>query len=85
MTPAVYDGTWMQLRRTIPFGLLLAAIPLVAAQAPDQLPDVDRFGPQVGEAVPDFELVDQTGRARTLASILGPNGALLVFSRSAVW
>ena len=66
-------------------GLVLAAAVLVVAQAPDQLPDVDRFGPQVGEAVPDFELVDQTGRVRTLGSILGPNGALLVFSRSAVW
>ena len=75
----------METRRFLPIGLVLAAAVLVAAQAPDQLPDVDRFGPQVGGTVPDFELVDQAGGTRTLASILGPNGALLVFSRSAVW
>ena len=75
----------MELRRILSCGLVLAASALLVAQAPDQLPDVDRFGPQVGETVPDFELVDQAGGTRTLASILGPNGALLVFSRSAVW
>ena len=75
----------MKPRRILSFGLVLAASALLVAQAPDQLPDVDRFGTQVGETVPDFELVDQAGRARSLASILGPNGAMLVFSRSAVW
>ena len=75
----------MELRRILSFGLVLAASALLVAQAPDRLPDVDRFGPQVGETVPDFELVDQAGRTRSLASILGPNGAMLVFSRSAVW
>ena len=77
------------MRNIFPFLLLLLLLPAAAAaaaaQVADQLPDVDRFGPQVGEAAPAFELVDQTGRARTLESILGPNGALLVFSRSAVW
>ena len=75
----------MQVRLILAIVLMLAAGALPAAQAPDELPDVDRFGPQVGETVPDFELVDQSGRSRTLDSILGPNGALLVFSRSAVW
>lgn len=54
-----------------------------AGQPP--LPDVDQFGPQVGETVPDFSLVDQTGRTRDLSSIMGSNGAMLVFSRSAAW
>ena len=42
-------------------------------------------GPKVGEAVPDFRLTDQNGAERTLRSILGPKGALLVFYRSADW
>ena len=73
------------MRNILPFLLLPAAAVAVFAQVADQLPDVDRVGPQVGEAAPTFELVDQTGRDRSLESILGPNGALLVFSRSAVW
>ena len=55
------------------------------ATAQDPLPEVDRFGPQVGETVPDFSLVDQLGDARTLSSLMGPNGLMLVFSRSADW
>jgi hypothetical protein len=42
-------------------------------------------GPNPGERVPDFRLVDQNGNQRTLRSILGPKGALLVFFRSADW
>ena len=47
--------------------------------------DVSKLGPQVGERVPDFSLPDQNGRTRTLQSIIGPKGALLVFIRSADW
>jgi hypothetical protein len=47
--------------------------------------DVASLGPQVGERVPAFSLPDQDGRVRTLESILGPNGALLLFHRSANW
>ena len=53
------------------------------AQAP--LPEVERFGPQIGERVPDFSLVDQFGEMRDLESLMGPNGLMLVFSRSADW
>ena len=42
-------------------------------------------GPDAGQAVPDFQLRDQHGAARSLHSILGPKGALLVFYRSADW
>ena len=49
------------------------------------LPDVDQFGPQVGDVVPAFSLPDQSGQAQTLESIMGPNGAMLVFNRSADW
>ena len=47
--------------------------------------DVSKLGPQVGQPVSDFSLPDQTGRLRTLESIMGPRGALLVFLRSADW
>ena len=47
--------------------------------------DVASLGPQVGERVPDFSLPDQHGRERTLESILGPNGAMVLFHRSADW
>jgi peroxiredoxin len=47
--------------------------------------DVSTRGPQVGEQVPDFALSDQSGRLRTLQSIVGPRGAMLVFVRSADW
>lgn len=72
------------LSRLLSLAFAIGCGVLLAAQSPP-LPEVDRFGPQVGEAVPDFALVDQAGRARDLASVLGPNGGLLVFARSAVW
>jgi hypothetical protein len=42
-------------------------------------------GPSIGEKVPDFALPDQYGRTRTLNELMGPEGLLLVFSRSADW
>jgi hypothetical protein len=47
--------------------------------------DVDRIGPQVGEQVPDFTGRDQQGRTQTLQSLMGREGLMLVFSRSADW
>ena len=47
--------------------------------------DLSKLGPQVGERVPDFNLKDQGGKSRTLQSIMGPKGAMLVFYRSADW
>ena len=47
--------------------------------------DVSALGPQVGEQVPDFSLPDQNGEIRTRESIMGPQGAMLVFVRSANW
>lgn len=49
------------------------------------LPDVQKLGPQVGARVPDFTLLDQKGQSRTLASLMGPKGLMLVFYRSADW
>ena len=53
--------------------------------APPVVPDVQRLGPQVGVRVPDFTLTDQQGRPRTLASLFGRSGLMLVFFRSADW
>ena len=44
-----------------------------------------RTGPEVGETVPDFTLSDQNGKSWALHDLMGPNGLLLVFSRSADW
>ena len=64
--------------------LALGTASAATAQAPP-LPDVDGVGPQVGEVVPAFSLPDQTGAARDIDSLMGPNGLMLVFSRSADW
>jgi hypothetical protein len=47
--------------------------------------NVSRLGPQVGATVPDFNLSDQHGKQWTLQSVMGPNGAMIVFFRSADW
>jgi cytochrome oxidase Cu insertion factor (SCO1/SenC/PrrC family) len=70
---------------------LLALSPVfgVAASQPPNPPaaavDVDTVGPQVGDALPDFSLRDQGGQERSLKSLLGPKGAVVVFYRSADW
>ena len=46
---------------------------------------VSELGPQVGEIVPDFRLADQNGKTWTRDAIMGPEGAMLVFIRSAGW
>jgi len=58
--------------------LLLAAGVICAAQT--QAP-----GPAVGARVPAFQLMDQNGQVRSLASLYGPKGLMLVFFRSADW
>ena len=44
-----------------------------------------RTGPAIGDKVPPFTLTDQHGKTRTLNDLMGANGLLLVFSRSADW
>jgi cytochrome oxidase Cu insertion factor (SCO1/SenC/PrrC family) len=44
-----------------------------------------RTGPEIGEKAPDFSLPDQHGKSWTLPDLMGPQGLLLVFSRSADW
>lgn len=42
-------------------------------------------GPEVGESVPAFEAVDQSGNTRDFGSLTGEQGLLLLFFRSADW
>ena len=73
------------------FAVSCLACGLVASAAPPQPstptmpPDVQKLGPQVGTRVPDFSLPDQHGQTRTLQSLMGPKGLMLVFYRSADW
>ncbi len=66
------------------FSLVVQATAQQSAPQP-VLPDVQKLGPQVGSRVPDFTLLDQNGQSRTLASLMGPKGLMLVFFRSADW
>lgn len=79
-----------------PLGILLAvavaigATVFVVQPGPDTMQprtpiDVASLGPQVGDEVPGFRLPDQNGDMHTLESILGPNGAMILFHRSADW
>ena len=67
-------------------GLLVALLGVGSHAMQSRTPvNVASLGPQVGEQVPEFSLPDQYGQERTLESILGPNGAILLFHRSADW
>ena len=63
--------------------LLFFPMSIIAQDRPSI--DVHSLGPQVGDTVPEFNLPDQNGQMRTLESIKGPNGAMLLFHRSADW
>ncbi|MGE0460804.1 MAG: hypothetical protein AB7Q16_05500 [Vicinamibacterales bacterium] len=65
--------------------IVLAGAMASGQDSPRTPVDVSRLGPQVGSRVPDFALKDQSGRAWTLSSLMGPRGAMLVFYRSADW
>ncbi len=61
--------------------LLFTSMP--GAQAPAV--DTSKIGPQVGATLPSIEGTDQFGKSRTLSSVYGPRGAMVVFFRSADW
>lgn len=42
-------------------------------------------GPAVGERIPDFKGVNQNGELISFDEIKGPNGAMIMFHRSADW
>ncbi len=63
---------------------LAAAVPSAQTTGPTKA-EIDALGPQVGQPAPGFTLPDQHGTPRSLKSMLGPKGAMLVFFRSADW
>ncbi len=74
----------MRVRSSALLAALVISVAALAQPAPEKI-DTSRIGPQVGATVPPFSGVDQFGTPRTLASTLGPKGAMLVFFRSADW
>ena len=64
--------------------VVLATLLVQGRQSPTPI-DVTRLGPQVGQLVPEFRLQDGQGKVWTRDSIMGPKGAMLVFSRSLDW
>ena len=78
-----------QQYRTATLGGLLAALlfgfSILATAQERQAIDIPSLGPQVGDTVPDFSLLDQNGQIQTRESVMGPNGAILLFHRSADW
>jgi len=77
----------MTAKRLISAGALAAVVALATAGGAAQTAAVvaATLGPQVGATVPAFSGVDQFGKTQTLASLTGPKGLMLVFSRSADW
>ena len=63
--------------------MLLETLLLGALQAASA--DAKLLGPQPGATLPGFELFDQDGVRRSLATLARENGLLLVFYRSADW
>jgi len=61
------------------------AVPIKLVNAGDPLSEEFPSGPNVGESVPDFTLMDQFGNAVNFAEKRGPNRALILFYRSASW
>jgi cytochrome oxidase Cu insertion factor (SCO1/SenC/PrrC family) len=59
-------------------GLLCGAVPV-------WIEDASGVGIQIGVKAPAFELPDQSGRKRTLTSLMERRGLVLVFFRSADW
>ena len=67
--------------RTIVAATFACAVVVTMAQPPDP----QTLGPKIGERLIDFSLPDQHGVTRSLRSLVGPKGVVLVFFRSADW
>lgn len=65
--------------------LISASGPIGQAQPAAPAAQPATLGPQIGTVVPPISGVDQFGKTQSLASLSGPKGLMLVFSRSADW
>lgn len=84
------------MKRNIPrtIGVLIAvalthaAAPVLSQNFLTDIPAGSRgmvSGPEIGERIPDFSAYDQNGNRVSLDDVMGPNGAMVVFHRSADW
>jgi cytochrome oxidase Cu insertion factor (SCO1/SenC/PrrC family) len=69
---------------------LFLCVVAASVMAQQQQPAFDananlKTGPDVGQKIPAFSAVDQTGRARNFDSLKGPKGLVLFFNRSVDW
>lgn len=85
----VRKGYVVSMKSVLPASLLAAVISVTTlvggATQPATAIDTSALGPQVGATVPGLSGTDQFGTPQTLASLSGPKGLMLVFSRSADW
>ena len=73
--------------------MALAVLLVPAVEAPAQTPSAEAWreappvstGLEVGKTIPAFSIPDQNGKARDFKSVVGPNGAMIVFQRSVDW
>jgi hypothetical protein len=65
--------------------LVFATALTVAAVLHAQSANLAAIGPQIGTPAGDFGGIDQFGRAQTLQTLMGRDGLMLVFFRSADW
>jgi peroxiredoxin len=85
---SLYHQGWTEttMKQAMYAVLVLSMVLTASARAQNvRKINVGKLGPQVGEKVPDFNLPDQLGKQRTLQSVMGPKGAMVVFFRSADW
>jgi len=64
--------------------LLGSRIPSIQQGSPVPVP-IEKRGPQVGSVAPPIHLHDQSDHERTLESLAGKQGLVLLFVRSADW
>ena len=70
---------------TVPLAMSSRGVPPQAQSAATAAVNLEALGPRIGATIPDFNLPDQQGQIRSLTSLMGPKGAVLVFFRSADW
>jgi hypothetical protein len=66
--------------------MLVFVSPVVcAAQAASDNASAPSWGPAINSTAPPIDAPDQHGNAQALRTLVGPNGLLLFFVRSADW
>ncbi len=76
------------LKSTTVFLILCFIAARFLAQPQEQPFDANanlKTGPEVGQTIPAFSAMDQTGRIQNFDSLKGPKGLVLFFNRSVDW